>query len=156
MRTPDRVREDANDTSVGWEDVQRRKTKLEGTRRKRRRGYLWLVVAILVLTGGCLISVFLSAIKTTPGRVVTGEELGEDWPFSVDGGVVDCRNLSNGLREAVFRSAGVTYALNGTAKSHAEAQGYEDVMSIWRDDPDYQGLKIDIGPILDLALQECE
>jgi hypothetical protein len=90
------------------------------------------------------------------GREVTKEEFGEDWPFTVERGFVDCTNLSGGLREAVFRSGGMTYALNGTARSRAKAQGYEDVMDIWRDDPNNPGLKIDIGPILDLALQECD
>ena len=90
------------------------------------------------------------------GREVTEEEFGEDWPFTVASGSVDCNNLSNGLRVAVFRSGSVTYALNGTATARAEDQGYEDVMKIWRDDPDYEGLKINIGPILDLALGECD
>ena len=97
-------------------------------------------------------------LSSPEGREVTKEEFGEDWPFTVERGFVDCTNLSGGLREAVFRSGGVTYALNGTARPRAEAHGYEDVMesSVWRDDPNYPGLKIDIGPILALALQECD
>ncbi len=47
---------------------------------------------------------------------------------------------------------GTTYAVNGTAKTHTDYPGIE---AIWADDPDVEGLKIDIGPVLDAGLLLC-
>tara|TARA_R110002167_G_scaffold98718_7_gene259401 strand:+ start:22190 stop:22612 length:423 start_codon:yes stop_codon:yes gene_type:complete len=80
--------------------------------------------------------------------VLTQEQLGDAWPFTVAEGAVDC--VSGGA--AVFRSDGVTYQLNGTAR----AKGYEPIDSIWKENPALPGTRINLGPILDAALKQCD
>jgi len=50
----------------------------------------------------------------------------------------------------VFRTESGTYGINGLAKSR-----FADVRPIWRDDPANPGLKVNIGPMIDLGLQQC-
>ena len=86
---------------------------------------------------------------------VTQEQYGDAWPFTVNQGRVQCIPTGGGLRLALFQAKGKTYALNGTARSLAEEKGYTDIFEIWRDDPDFEGLKVAITPILNLALAAC-
>lgn len=63
-------------------------------------------------------------------------------------GFVDCVDGFS----AIFRTDGQTYALNGTARS----RGYAEIDPIWRDNSAIPGAKINIGPLIDLANQQCE
>lgn len=54
-----------SDTSVRWEDVRRRKTKLEGTRRKRS-GCWWLVIACFAVLACGLAYVAIEAVQQAP------------------------------------------------------------------------------------------
>ena len=86
---------------------------------------------------------------TTDFAAVASEQFGEQqWPFTVDSGRVDCLPGS----VAVFKSDSVVYALNGLATS----AGYEDIGPIWKDDPAELSPKINIGPLLDAALDLCD
>lgn len=81
------------------------------------------------------------------GVAVARVQYGDQWPFTVDSGYVDC--VAPG--SAILRTGGATYGLNGLAKS----RGFTDVRTIWRDDPNIPGLKVSIGPMIDLALDQC-
>jgi len=81
------------------------------------------------------------------GVAVSQAEYGAAWPFTVTSGYVDCVPPQS----AVFRTGSSAYALNGMAKS----RGFPDVRPIWRDNPSLPGTKINIGPMIDLALQQC-
>ena len=48
--------------------------------------------------------------------------------------------------------SGKTYAANGTAKDNTD---YPALNPIWAGDPDVDGLKINIGPIIDAGLALC-
>ena len=69
---------------------------------------------------------------------------------------VACRNITAGgmaLKVATFATEdGTEYALNGTAKDHTDAA---DIDPIWAPDPEMEGLKINIGPLIDRALALC-
>jgi hypothetical protein len=80
--------------------------------------------------------------------LVTKADLGDKWPFTVDSGYVDC---PDGL-SAIFRTGNAEYGLNGMATS----RGFAEPDPIWRDDPTIPGAKISIGPMIDLARQECK
>lgn len=72
---------------------------------------------------------------------------GNDWPLTVAAGVVSCRDGA-----VTFRAAGVTYAVNGTARMlHRGA----DIVRIWRRNPAIPGSRIDISPIIDRGLELC-
>ena len=96
-----------------------------------------------------------AASKRAPvsrGVRVTRAEWGDDWPFTVDSGMVNCLDpKGNKLGAAVFIYSGKTYALNG----YAQSRGYRNIRPIWRDNPDIPGTKINIGPMIDLALDQC-
>jgi hypothetical protein len=81
------------------------------------------------------------------GFEVKREDYGKDWPFSVEKGVVDCVDRS----AAIFKVGDKSYSLNGTAKG----RGYASIDSIWLDDPELPGLKMDVSPMRDLALKQC-
>ena len=81
--------------------------------------------------------------------LMTSDELGEDWPLTVDEGIVRCE----GAGEVYFEADGTTYAVNGTARGASDAP---EIDQIWADDPEIKGLKINIGPIIDRGLELCE
>ena len=78
------------------------------------------------------------------GVLATAGEYGDAWPLTVPGVRVE---LLAGCA-AVVHTTTKTYALNGVAIRH----GYPRIDPIWRDHPDIPGLKVNIGPLLDLAL----
>ncbi len=82
------------------------------------------------------------------GLTVSKESVGKSWPFTVKTGVLDC--ISG--RAAVFIANGTTYQLNGVARS----LGYRSIDRIWKNDPEVPGAKINIGPMIDLALRQCK
>lgn len=95
-----------------------------------------------------------AAFKDDPG-LVTRDDLGDDWPLTVDFGAVDCRTtVIDGvtLQSVTFRVPNMQYALNGTAKTHSP---FPDIDPIWADDPDVAGLKIGIGPLIERGLARC-
>jgi hypothetical protein len=81
------------------------------------------------------------------GVSVKRADYGNDWPFNVEEGVEDCVRGMN----AIFRHAGAVYGLNGKAVQ----SGYIRINDIWRDDPDVPDTKINIGPMIQLALKQC-
>ena len=90
------------------------------------------LVLILISCGG------------NPGQLVTKDEYGEKWAFTVEKGYV----YSIG-QAAIFKAEGVEYQLNGVAKM----KGYKSIDPIWRTNPEIPGTKINIGPFIDLALK---
>lgn len=99
------------------------------------------LVALIVM---CLIP---ACSQEKKGINVSKDEFGDKWPFTVEAGVVDCVKGGG----AIFKSNGQSYQLNGTA-SH---MGFQPINPIWRDNPDIKGTKINIGPMISLALQQC-
>lgn len=81
------------------------------------------------------------------GILVSREEFGDEWPFTVESGRVDCRQGG----AAVFIVDNWVYQLNGVAAQ----KGYADLAPIWRDNPDIPGTKISVGPMIRLAQQQC-
>ena len=95
------------------------------------------------------------SVKDEPG-LITRTDLGEEWPLTVDYGVVACQVKMAGrirLEIATFTAPdGTEYALNGNAKSHTDAA---DIEPIWAPNPDVDGLKVDIGPLIERARTFC-
>jgi len=83
---------------------------------------------------------------------ITKDDFGDDWPFTVDEGVL-AGNGSGGIGEVIFTVDGVTYAVNGTARGTGK---YTEIDEIWADDPELAGLKKNIGPIIDRGLELCQ
>lgn len=104
-------------------------------------------------------AVLLTAILSSCGGDASNEarmtraDLGADWPLTVDEGVVSCEGISEGLGEIYFTAEGTKYAVNGLAQGASEGP---DIDVIWADNPEMEGLKINIGPIIDRGLELCE
>jgi|LGVE01.1.fsa_nt_gb hypothetical protein len=100
---------------------------------------LLLVTAIGTLTG------------CKSGREVSKEEFGEQWPFTVGSGRVEC------VKELafVFKVNGKTYGLNGFADSWGISNA--DLKDIWLRDPKYPDLElwVSIGAIQQAAEEQC-
>jgi hypothetical protein len=70
-----------------------------------------------------------------------------DWPLTVRRGTLTC---VDGLF-VVYAVGGVTYAVNGTARG----RGYDEIEPIWADDPEIEGIKVSIKPLIDVGLSLC-
>ena len=103
------------------------------------------VLAVVVLAG--LVAWYS---LSGSGREVTASEFGDEWPFTVTKGRVDC---VKGLAYT-FEANGVVYGLNGFADSWLET---EDLKQIWARDPRYPDLQlyISIDAIQKAAEAEC-
>ena len=79
------------------------------------------------------------------------KDFGDDWPFTVSGGTVQCLGESYVV---IFKSNGVIYALNDAARATNE---YKDIRSIIKIDENYTGRKIlmDTSPIEFEGLKLC-
>lgn len=87
---------------------------------------------------------------TSSGLVVsrrTFTEAGMEWPLTADEGVLRCESGA-----VVIEVYGNDYALNGMARSLGR---YRDLHDIWADDPEVEGLKISVGPLIDMGLTLC-
>ena len=82
--------------------------------------------------------------QLAPNQVkVTKAELGEDWPFTVDEGVIT-GDGSGGVGVVTFTAGDVTYAVNGTAVG---THKYAPIDAIWADNPSVPGLNADYAEV---------
>jgi hypothetical protein len=86
-------------------------------------------------------------------RAVSRSDYGSRWPLTVDSGTLRCDQPGS----VTFSSGGTTYWVNGTAGGVATDNGWQDIQSIWADDPSagMDGIKIGIGPLIDDGLALC-
>lgn len=80
--------------------------------------------------------------------VVNESCLDRPWPFSIEQGTLVCD-----ADAVTFEAAGAVYALNGLALGRELG---DDPDSIWLDNPEVEGFKISIGPLIDLGLELCQ
>lgn len=73
----------------------------------------------------------------------------DDWPLSAEEGVLACHPAF----AVTFAADGTEYAINGLARQRDE---WAEVDPIWLDNPDVEGLKVNIGPLIDLGLTLCD
>lgn len=125
-----------------------------------------------ILVFPCLLALglFASMAVADGQKQVSKEMFGDDWPLTVDSGVLKCVSGS----AVIFISAGKSYGINGFAKS----LGYQDIEPIWKEDKSFlemvkvvaksEGItqdealeimgglpKINIGPLIDAGLELC-
>ena len=88
------------------------------------------------------------------GQFVTQSQFGNEWPFTVKSGFLECK----GGNRIVFTAGGITYGLNGAA----QGAGYPEPNDIWKDDPRYDTqdlgytLKVSISTMISKGLELCE
>jgi hypothetical protein len=93
-------------------------------------------------------------LRKQPPLLITQNQLGEQWPFTVSQGTLEC--IPPGI--VTFRVKNKTYAVNGLASS----RGYAKIDEIWREDPNKQGqwrvgliTKMDLANIIKKGLDLC-
>lgn len=94
-------------------------------------------------------------VQGNPGLLVS-TDFGADWPLTTPYVVVRCEEKNAGGRTVQLvildTPDGTTYAVNGTARDHTDLP---DIFPIWAVDPDVDGLKLDISPVIDAGLALC-
>ena len=105
-----------------------------------------LIILAAVLLGGF----YAFSLFQTSGQKVSAADYGDDWPFTVSEGYIDCKKEM----ALTFESGGVVYALNGVASAWLDA---EDLDSIWLPDPKYPDFKLkkDYSDIFEAAERLC-
>ena len=111
----------------------------------------------VLMTGGVLPYIYtiaqydrLRLIVRCPSREITADEYGDRWPLTIDKAKLCCRN------SAVWIEVnGKRFGLNGLSKGFLERHGYtvHELEEIWRPDPEIEGLRVSIGPLIDDGLK---
>lgn len=81
--------------------------------------------------------------------LVTRDDYGDDWPLTVDEGILSCERGS----AVVFTTDGRRYAVNGTAMTLNLGA---DLDPIWAPDPAGVTPKMNIGPLIGDGLELCD
>jgi predicted Zn finger-like uncharacterized protein len=118
-------------------DTSKNDEKSKGT--KGCLGCFGIIALVSIFIGFCTFFNY-----SEPGKYITQQEYGENWAFTVDSGYIYSKRMA-----AIFKTGGVEYQLNGIAS----ARGYKPINSIWKDNPEIPGTKINIGPFIQLALR---
>jgi hypothetical protein len=111
------------------------------------------LVAFLAVVAGCVavlwygFSLLPRFELEQPGLLLTKATFGDGWPLTVDSVRVDCIDAM----AAVAYHDGQTYALNGVAKT----AGYARIEPLWRWNPENEGYRINIYPLIESALTQC-
>jgi hypothetical protein len=118
------------------------------------RNLLYVVLLILSACGG----------KNESYKEITEADFGNEWPFTVDKGILVCVQYEEieglnpeSMRGIIFTVGSTQYAINGTATSRAEELGYQSVIDIVKPDTLIGGTyKMSIGPIIEEGLKICQ
>ncbi len=124
------------------------------------RPVIQAVVFPIVLTMGALVYFSLllqiERLRFSIGakrRKITASQYGSEWPLTVDSAKLCCRH------NAVWVEVrGKKYGINGTSKSLLEKRGHQcsDIQEIWKDHPEVDGLKVNIGRLIQDGLALCQ
>lgn len=87
-----------------------------------------------------------------PEGFISREMLGDEWPFTVESGVLACEG-SGGAGAVTFTADGTTYAVNGTARGQGAGA---EIDAIWAADPSIPGTKKDISVAIERGLALCK
>jgi hypothetical protein len=93
---------------------------------------------------------FNQAMNSKSRKFISKEQYGDQWPFTVDFGILACRRGN----AVIFRTEDhEVYALNGLAMDE-----YKDVRPIWKDDPNFPfpNSKISLGNLIREGLELCD
>ena len=85
-------------------------------------------------------------------RFIQAKELGKDWPLTIEEGTLSCVKQGSAEVATIIAPGGKWWALNGAAQS----RGYPAIDPIWKDDPNNEGAKVSIRPLINAALKLCE
>lgn len=106
---------------------------------------------VLTLVAGCGSSETSTSTKPETNSIeVSAADLEGPWPLTVESGTLACDGQA-----VTFSVDGGTYAVNGTARGRANSEGWLPIEDIWAPDPVIDGLKVNIGELVDKGLELC-
>ncbi|CAI1018028.1 DUF2511 domain-containing protein [Serratia quinivorans] len=87
--------------------------------------------------------------------VVYQKDFGDEWAFTFDRGVLICDRLATYIENP---KTNTLYPLNGIGIQRMQSNqiSAEPLDSVWRDDPQPYGVKVDISPFSELAQKLCD
>lgn len=88
-------------------------------------------------------------------QTVSRAEFGARWPLTVDSVELRCVAHSPSLSALVFAHNSQIFTLNGIAAGQAKKMGWQAMGALWRDNPDIEGTKIPITPLIQRADSLC-
>ncbi|RHW21709.1 DUF2511 domain-containing protein [Pseudomonas jilinensis] len=92
--------------------------------------------------------------QAKPGIVLISEEdFGDRWPFTQPEMHLTC--LPGNAVVVMDVNSGVMYPVNGVANGKAQQMGMESLQTIWLENPNIEGTKISVGPIIEQGLSLC-
>jgi hypothetical protein len=106
------------------------------------------------LLGLALAGLFSSTAMAAGPQLISAEQFGGDWPFTVEEMHLSC--FPGRALVVSDAETGVMYPLNGVASAKAGALGLEPIGKVWRDDPGNSGAKISLGPVIEQGLLLCK
>lgn len=97
---------------------------------------------------------FLSMIATSlihadGSELIKKEQYGDQWAFTVDQVTIGCEMS---LPFVAVEGDHFVYGITG----YAAQQIGRSIDGIWRDDPKIKGLKVQLQPFIDKALEHCD
>lgn len=124
---------------------------------------------ILIFFGTCLLILFAISIlsekesdindqkkqTSTADNFISSEEYGNDWPFTIPSGTLNCvSNNVQGYQKyyVSISNDGNTWAVNGSARGK---DTYRPIEEIWRNNPDSPGSKISANNIIKRGQALC-
>lgn len=109
-----------------------------------RKGFFGLAVAGL-----------LSPVALAAGpQLISAVDFGAAWPFTVEEMHLSC--LPGNAVVVMDSETGAMYPVNGAASSRAEQLALDPLDKVWRDNPEIEGLKISVGPVIEQGLKLCK
>ena len=114
------------------------------------------ILASLMVVAGLLFLGCSDSSNNVKERTITKKELGIYWPFkNADKAIIKCYKDGD-IKAPVVVVNGKAYGLTGYADMHYGQDDLKAINKIWADDPRIKGLKVDLGPITEKALELCD
>ncbi|CAM7108742.1 DUF2511 domain-containing protein [Salmonella enterica] len=96
-----------------------------------------------------------SAIAAEKFKEIDGAAYGDKWPLTFEKAKVSCVNRAYAFVYDIKTDD--RYPLNGMAVDAVKSGKLEgsNLDDVWKDDPEYDGVKISISPVIDAATALC-
>lgn len=102
-----------------------------------------------------LLTISFGASSAEKTQDLDGAKFGKDWPLTFEKAKISCVNRAYAFVYDIKTDD--RYPLNGMARDAVKSGKMEgsNLDDVWKDNPDYEGVKISISPLIDAATELC-
>lgn len=102
-----------------------------------------------------ILTLSFGASAAEKSKEIDGTSYGDKWPLTFEKAKVSCVNRVYAFVYDI--NTDDRYPLNGMAKDAVKSGKMEgsNLDDVWKDDPDYEGVKISISPLIEAANALC-